>query len=459
MQRATTAVAAAATLLALDPAAAGALRVQAPGGPGAGDPYFPSAGNGGYDVLHYDVALTFRPVDGHIDATATIKARADRKLPAFNLDYRGPKIASVTVDGARARHRRSGQELTVTPASAPRRGKEFTTVVRYSGVPRSLHDGELGTYGWIRTADGALTLSEPDGTPTWLPVNDHPSDKATYEFRVTAPDRLQVVANGEPGPVTRQNGSATYVWRERLPMASYLAMVAIGRFQTRHGKAGPIPVITAVDPRFAKSAAPLHQTTVKVLNWQRKIFGPYPFMTAGGVIDDPRLDYALETQERPVYAGLVPDADFIVHELAHQWFGNSVTPRTWPDIWLNEGFATYAEWLWRERTRKNAAKRLFRSYHRQPARSAIFAPPPGRPGRKHMFGFSVYIRGAMTLHALRERVGDRAFFAILRGWAAEHRHGNADTRQFIALAERVSGKDLDRLFQVWLYTKGKPRSW
>ncbi|MGI5167319.1 M1 family metallopeptidase [Spirillospora sp. CA-253888] len=429
-----------------------------PGAPGLGDPYFKAAGNGGYDVRHYDVDLAYGG-KGEVTATVRITARATQDLSRFNLDFRGPRIIDVTVDGTPAKHARQGQELTVTPAAAPASGASFTTVVRYAGRPGPVRSGALGTYGWVPSKDGAIVLAEPDGAPTWLPVNDHPSDKATYSFRVTVPKHLQVLANGTPGRTVAKGGTTTYHWDEKSPMASYLAMVAIGKFQTMRGKAGSIPVITAVDPRFRSAAKRLHSTTVAALKWEAKTFGKYPFATAGGIVDDPRLDYALETQERPVYAGFAPDEDFVVHELAHQWFGNSVTVRSWADIWLNEGFATYAEWLWAERGGKDSAKKIFKRYYRQPADSPIFSPPPGRPGAREMFGFSVYIRGAMTLQALRQRVGDKKFFTLLKTWASGRPGRNATTADFVAHAEKTSGKQLDRLFDAWLHKKGKPKKW
>jgi aminopeptidase N len=429
------------------------------GAAGLGDRYFPMAGNSGYDVADYQVDLRYTPKGGHIDAAVTISARATQDLAGFDLDFRGPRIVGITVNGAPASFEHRDQELTIRPAKPLMRGELFTTTVRYSGRPMPIREPELGTYGWVPTRDGAITQSEPDGTPTWMPVNDHPMDKATYTFRITVPKDLQVVANGEPRPPVTQGADTTYVWTERFPMASYLAMIAIGRFGIRHGTAGNIPVITAVDPQFARGAEQLQATTIKALEWESGVFGPYPFATAGGVIDDPHLSYALENQERPVYSGFVPDDTFIVHELAHQWFGDSVSLTRWQDIWLNEAFATYAEWLWDEHLKKDSAEATFKRYYRQPAKSTIFQPPPADPTRRSMFGLSVYTRGAMGLQALRDRVGDKAFFTILRDWATQYRYGHGTTDEFIALAEKVSGKPLGTLFHAWLYEKGKPTKW
>ncbi|MFC6878252.1 MULTISPECIES: M1 family metallopeptidase [Actinomadura] len=441
-----------------------------PGAPGAGDRYFANAGNGGYDVAHYDIALTYKPLtaptpgrnagrDAVIDAAVTITARATQRLSRFDLDFRGPRVSSVLVNGRRAAFRREGQELVVTPAAALPSGAAFTVRVRYAGRPRPMRSAAFGTYGWVPTRDGAVVLAEPDGAPTWFPANDHPSDKATYAFDVTVPKGLRVLASGRPAGTAARGAATAYRWVESAPMASYLAMIAIGRFTVRRSRAGSVPVITAVDPGFARAGAGLHRTTVRALTWATGVFGPYPFATAGGIVDDPPLDYALETQERPVYAGFAPDAGFVVHELAHQWFGGSVSLARWQDVWLNEGFATYAEWMWREHTGGTRARTVFRRYLAQPPGSPVFTPPPGRPERDSLFGLSVYVRGAMCLQALRERVGDEAFFTILRTWAAERRGSNATTPQFTALAERVAGRDLGPLFNVWLYTKGRPSKW
>ncbi|MCP2336767.1 M1 family aminopeptidase [Actinomadura rupiterrae] len=448
--------------------------VGTPGSAGIGDAYYPAAGNGGYDVFHYDAALDYAGREtGKVDATVTITAMSTQQLSRFDLDFRGPQVTGITVNGRPASFTRSGQELVVTPSAVIPSETKFTTVVRYSGVPGPASDGSLGTYGWVPTKDGAVALGEPDGTPTWLPVNDHPRDKATYAFHVTVPSDLQVVANGTPGASTRRGAKTTYEWTETSAMASYLATIAIGKFQIRRTKAGKVPVITAVDPKYASSARKLERTTVAALKWEASQFGPYPFATAGGTIDDPRLDYALETQERPVYAGFAPDETFVVHELAHQWFGDAVSLHDWKDIWLNEGFATYAEWLWAEHKGKDTTRRIFKKYYAQPAESPVFNPPPGSPARRDLFGFSVYIRGAMCLEALRERIGDARFFKLVKAWAARGwsasarkrsgtrsaKYGAATTAGFIALAEKMSGKSLDRLFQAWLYQKGKPKKW
>lgn len=225
------------------------------------------------------------------------------------------------------------------------------------------------------------------------------------------------------------------------------------RYTTRDG----IQVYDAVDPREAEAAAPVLKQLPSVLEWESKLFGPYPFRAAGSIVDRaPNVGYALETQTRPVYSS-APGLSTLVHESAHQWFGDSVTLTSWKDIWLNEGFATYAEWLYSEQHGGTSAQRTFDALYARPASDGLWAFPPGDPGSgAHIFGTPVYARGAMALHALRTAVGDRVFLKVLRAWATEHRDAHGTTAQFVRLAQRLSGKDLGDLFQTWLYAQGKP---
>ncbi|WP_067477243.1 M1 family metallopeptidase [Actinomadura hibisca] len=428
-----------------------------PGADGAGDPYFPKAGNGGYDARKYDISLRYLPGGPHIESRAAITAAATQNLSRFNLDLVGLNVESVTVDGKAAAFRRDGQELIVTPANGIAKGATFTVTVRYSGTPGTLDDPGLGRTGWINTSDGADTLSQPLGSATWYPLNDHPSDKAAHSFTIEVPKGLHAIANGEPGRTTSTADGTVFRWKSGEPMASYLALLAIGKFTVRdtrtpHGTR----MITAVDPTSPQDPAWLPRTTGEVTDGLARMFGPFPFASTGGVIDDVAVGYALETQNRPTYPSGA-DTSLVVHELAHQWFGDSVSLRRWQDIWLNEGFATYAEWLWAERTGGSSTAQRFAAAYQRAADNKGWQRPTGAPGRKGLFdSFAIYTRGAMTLHALRTTVGDPAFFKILKTWAAAHRHRNATTADFVAHAEKVSGKRLDGLFQTWLFTPGKP---
>ncbi|MFE7515017.1 M1 family metallopeptidase [Streptomyces sp. NPDC057540] len=428
-----------------------------PGASGLRDPLFPKLGNGGYDVGHYGLTLAYDPASGRLDGTVEITARATQDLSAFNLDLAGLGIGGATVDGAPAAYNRAGNELTLRPHEDIPEGREFRATVTYSGVPEPLTDADGSKEGWLRTADGAVAVGEPAGSMTWFPGNHHPSDKASYDITLTVPAGLEALSNGvRTARRTEADGRVTTVWHTPEPMASYLATVAIGRYTTGTATAlGSVPVLTAAEAPVAAASAALRAEIPELLARQVKRFGPYPFSTAGAIVtQDGTLGYALETQTRPIFPAGSFDRPTLVHEQAHQWFGDSVTPASWRDIWLNEGFATYAEWLYAEQYEHVPASTRFAEAFAQDANWAF--PPAAPPAAENLFGPPVYQRGAMVLHKLRETVGDRVFDEILRGWAAKYRHANATTDDFTAYAESVSGRDLGALWDVWLYGDEKP---
>ena len=430
-----------------------------PGSAGIGDPYLPTYGNGGYDVASYDLKLRYAPKTGELSGTATIAATATQDLSRFNLDLAHLTVNAVTVDGQPAQAKHDGTELVVTPKSGIVRGRPFTVVIRYGGKPQPLADKSLGVGGWLRTKDGAFALGQPDSASSWYPVNDHPADKATFALTMTVPNGLEVLSNGVPGPRDTASGWTTWRWSESAPMASYLSTVVIGQYRIRTGTHAGKPMVIAIPESLPAdgAAAQSMDRTGEIADFLATQIGPYPIDAYGGIVlDDDRVRYALETQSRPVYgdaffrAGPVPEV--VTHELAHQWFGDSVALERWQDIWLNEGFATYAEWLWREHAGIRTVTQTFDDVYA----GFVWQQPPGNPGADHLFSAAVYQGGAMTLYALRQAIGDAAFATLLKTWPAEQRNGNGTTAEFIATAERVSGKDLDRLFQTWLYGTTKP---
>jgi hypothetical protein len=645
-----------------------------PGAAGVGDPYFPLDGNGGYDVKHYDLDVGYDPPTDRLTGIATISAKATQDLSRFDLDLVGLTVRSITVNDRAATWRRSGQELVVTPARGLRQGDSYSVKVRYDGVPAELGDDQIGLSGFIHQDDGQIIAGQPHVASSWFPVNDHPSDKASYTFHVTVPNGLDVIANGElkgkqkRGPVTR------WTWDAKAPMASYLATVNSGHFDVTSFRSGGRSYVNAVhedlfkpfaEPRtgtqyafsqlandsykrlartidvpaggadlsfqiarnteetwdhvFVEAHHPgqddwttlpdanghtsqepgnhcafenlephpflLHYLTLpaaegepctssgttgqwwaatgasdgyenwevdlsayaggqvevsityvsdftfqqpgvyvddvvvstgegstsfeddgdtfdgwtvpgppegspgnandwtagptftggaigpsaqqsldrlpEVLSFLETQFGPYPFNAAGGIVpNDPRLGFALETQTRPIYSpgffGNGENSSVVTHESAHQWFGDSLSVKQWKDMWLNEGFATYSEWLWSEHEGGFTVQQIFESYAGIPADDEFWSAPTADPGVDDLFGVAVYDRGGLALHALRLEVGDAAFFRIVKTWAAKHKDGNVNTGQFTALAEKLSGRDLDDLFDAWLFTGAKP---
>ncbi len=424
---------------------------------GLGDPLFPGAGNPGYDVLRYEARISYSPRSGQLRGTATIAATASRRLGRFSLDLDGLRVTGVTVDGSPARFSRGGDKLVVVPPQPPDSGARFTAVVRYRGVPHRVIDPDGGVEGWIRTDDGAVAFGEPVGTASWLPCNNTPTDKASFRFQITVPEGLKGVANGRLLAVLHRGQMKTFVWSEAQPMAPYLATIDIGRARLVRSEIAGVPAWTAVDPRLKKIGRRVLRALPEIVRFETQAFGPYPFDALGSIVDPIPVGYALETQTRPIYPSQ-PGRELIAHEMAHQWFGDSVGLTRWSEIWLNEGFATWAEWYYAERHGGKSARQVFDRLYRTPASQTEFwNPPSGHPGSaKNLFASSVYQRGAMTLQALRMELGTGPMLTTLRRWTTEHRHATATIPEFIALSEEVSGRQLDKLFQDWLYHRGKP---
>jgi aminopeptidase N len=422
-----------------------------------GEPFFPRSGNRGYDVKHYEVSLGYQPRSGQLTARDEIEARATSGLTRFSLDLDGLKVTSVSVDGAAAKWTRGRGKLKIVPPAPIAKGEAFTVLVRYQGVPRKVTDPDGSTEGWYRTPDGAVGVGEPVGTAAWLACNNAPRDKASFAIQITVPRGVKAVSNGKLLSRTRVDRRVRWSWSEPAPMATYLALVDIGDGKLVQGHVGKLPTWTLIDPALVKKSRAAIDSLPEIIRWESHLFGPYPFAAAGSVVDVADLQYALETQDRPIYA-FAPNRTTVVHETAHQWFGDSVSLKRWPNIWLNEGFATWTEWYFAETHGGKSAQQVFAKLYRRPAsQTGFWDPPSGHPGQaKNLFAVSTYVRGAMTLQALRDKIGTHDLLRTMRTWATEHRYGHGDVEEFIALADRVSGRHLSGFFHRWLFQRGKP---
>jgi aminopeptidase N len=452
------------------------------GADGIGDPYFPRMGNGGYDTLHYTLTLVVDMEAQAFDAVAEIDALAVQPLSRFNYDLDSLLVDAVSVDGAPAAFSHLDGELIITPALPIAEGAIFTTVIAYGGTPNLLAaDGvrEISySAGWSFIGDRVVTASEPDGASNWYPVNDHPLDKATYTFDITVlQPGYTAVATGVLTETESVGEGTRTVWEMRQPMASYLAAVQIGVFALQETVApNGVPIRNYFPTEQLSQGVRTFSRQGEMLVFFEDLFGAYPFDVYGSVVVDLPLWFALETQTLSLFGiihlqrGAMAE-EVIAHELAHQWFGNSISPARWQDIWLNEGFATYASWLWFEHDRgADRLDQIVRETYewvtgawmvRQGApidqdlidrQMAPLVIPPGSPPADNLFsGGGVYLRGALTLHALRLEVGDTVFFDILRAYYDQFQFGNARVEDFIRVSEAVYGQSLEPFFRGWLY--------
>jgi aminopeptidase N len=460
VHRAVVALAAVSLAVAIMPAQAREADQPDHGSAGIGDAYFPLDGNGGIDVLHYDVRDRYRFGSGRLSGRTTLTVRATEDLSRFNLDFL-LGVSAVRVDGARASFdRRRGHELRITPRTPIPAGRTVAVEVRYSGRPAD--EEYLGESNWLADSREVVTVNEPHMAPWWFPANDHPRDKATMDVRITVPKRRQVVSNGSLVRRVVKGDVATTHWRSTEPMAPYLAFFAAGRFAVRHGALAGRPYVVAVSrqltPRRRRAATDLMLRSAPLTAWLETQLGPYPFSSTGGLVTSLRTGFALETQTRPVYPAVGPEsAQLVVHELAHQWFGDAVSVDRWRDIWLNEGFATFMEHRWVEATGgRSADDWLSDTYDQLSGEATFWQVRIGDPGRQRLFDHAVYVRGAMTIQALRNKVGEEAFWTTLRTWLATRNGRGGSVADFRALATSVSGQDLDGFFDAWLTSTTRP---
>jgi aminopeptidase N len=420
------------------------------------DSYIPEHGNGGYRVVHYDIDLVYKVRANRLAGRATLTAVAVQALGRFSLDLGTFAVSRVSVDGRKAPFTHRGGKLHVTPARPVSSGATFVVEVRYVGNPRPI-GGPWGDIGWDELTDGALVAGQPVGAPSWFPCNDHPADKAAYRVAVTAEAPYTVLATGVLTARPRSAGSRTWVFELPEPTATYLVSVQIGRYEELELAGGRVQQVAGVPARLRKDAARDLGRHGKIMEACEGFFGPYPFGNYVVVVTDDELDDPIEAQGMSIFGANHVDGNrtherLVVHELAHQWFGNSLTIADWRHIWLNEGFATYAEWLWSEVSGGRSVRAHAREWHEAigaQAADLVLADP----GVDRLFDPRVYTRGALTLHALRLRISDERFFGLLRAWCARNRHGSVTTEQFAALAGVHAGTDF---FADWLYTEALP---
>jgi aminopeptidase N len=427
------------------------------------DDFFPTFGNRGIDVRHYAIRLDVEGRSHYVAGRAVLTIRATERLREFSLDLSGLAVDRVEIDGALARHAQRPGKLEIRPPAPIAKGESFKVAVTYRGVPEPIPDptaeepGSLPGLGWTNWRDSSYVVSEPVGAGTWYPVNDVPTDKATYRFMITVDEPYTAVANGVPLSVTDLGERRRFVWKQAQPMASFLAITDIDRYQLElRQSASGVPIRSYLTENTPPEGRAALRRTPAVLDFIERLVAPYPFDGYGSVtVDDPDLYYALETQAMSTFSSDSIDELTVVHELAHQWFGNAVTVAQWRDLWLAEGFATYMEYLWEHRAARAGLEADMAELHAYVASNGVGPAVVSRP--QDIFADNTYYRGALTLHALRLTVGDAAFARIIRTYYRAHRDGNATSADFIAVAARIGGAARVRpLLQAWLYEEPVP---
>ena len=426
------------------------------------DPYQPRHGSTAIQVEHYDLDLTYRPHTNRLSGTATLRLRTREEVTEISLDLVGLKVEKVSLTGARmARYTHRAGRLVLRLGERTPAGTVVTAVVQYGGSPSPI-PSPWGPVGWEELTDGVLVAGQPTGAPSWFPCNDRPADKATYRTSITVDNPYRVLAHGVLVSRKARASTTTWVYEERRPTSSYLATVQIGQYEEQVLASEPVQQLVLVPTALRAAARERLAGHGAIMSLFTRLFGPYPFETYTLVVTGDDLEIPLEAQGLSIFGAnhLSPadgDERLVPHELAHQWFGNSVSPSSWQHIWLSEGFACYAEWLWSEEAGGDSADAMAGLWHQRLSKldqDLVLADP----GYENIFDDRIYKRGALTVHALRGALGDEAFFAMVRGWTARHAGGSVTTDDFRAHAlehaTEAGGADLSReveaLLDAWL---------
>ncbi|WP_211370640.1 M1 family metallopeptidase [Nonomuraea turkmeniaca] len=425
------------------------------------DPLYPAYGNPAIDVLHYDLALDWKPASRILTGTAKLTLRAVKPVSHVTVDFgRSLKVDQVTVNGTGAKPRQTVDDLSIPLAKPMKAGEGAVVTVRYHGRPRPVdakqRRKDISMLGF-HTGEGgrAWALQEPFGAFTWFPVNDHPSDEALYDVAITVPKGWSGVAHGTFKGKATKGRTSTFRWKSTDPVASYLTVFAADKFRMYTDK-GPrgIPITYWIRPQDVAKTLPVARRMPEIMKWLEKKLGPYPFPSAGLVATS---DSGMETQQMIALGPRYMEPSVVAHELAHHWFGDTVTPRTWRDLWLNEGFAMYFEMQWHADDQGGSIDTYIDNIRRMDAELRRESGPPGRY-RPDSFGQSVvYYCPAIMLHEIRERLGDKKFFAMTTAWPQEHRNTTQDRASFTKWINQHTGRDLTTLIDTWLDSKTTPR--
>jgi aminopeptidase N len=450
------------------PAAASHSHAPKPGAVGIGDPLFPTLGNGGYDAQHYSMALRYPTADPGttVHGRITMLARATQALSRFNLDFAGDSVQSVSVDGRRADFTWDDEELSITPRHALRDGEKFAATVRYTA--HAFTPTDIFPFGFFTVNGGSVTAGQPNVGHTFYPVNDHPADKASYDISFDVPEGTTAVGNGDLVFRRTSHGRTYSSYFMREPMASELIQLTVGAFDvTTQPATRGVKIRDVTSSSITAAAQGRLQRTPMHLNWLIDRVGKYPFNTYGVLGADQLFGYALETQTLSLHPAFVLFQSYplrfgdplMVHELAHQWFGDSVAPVRWQDVWLNEGHADYYEKTYGAEFFNFDLVGYWRAEYQVANQYRADFGPVAKPTGTDIFTLfsdNVYGGGSLVLYALRQVVGAQTFSEIERSWVKKYKDESVSTEQFIAHVNKVSHRNLTSFLRHWLYDDTVP---
>ncbi|WP_409239971.1 M1 family metallopeptidase [Streptomyces sp. PA5.6] len=429
---------------------------------GVGDPYFPVDGSDLFTITHHALEVDFDITSGVLQGLARLDVAVGADVPAIALDL-GLPAREVVVDGCALAPKAVPGKLVIEPDAGLSAGTHRIEVT-YAGLP-----GEVeirGERSWLNTPLGALAAREPHAAAFWFPTNDHPSRKGTYDLVITVPRGFAAIAPGRLVEYSHTSQLSRFRWVTGEPVASYLYSLLIDRMRLELDTLddGGLQWVSVYGDGV-NDEAPLArasiETTPAVRTWLETLLGPYPFDAIGGAVTRMAGPHALETQTHPIYGDRFfrhsLDSYVVAHEMAHHWFGNSVSLATWKDIWISEGMATYLSWMWSERNGEGTTDELFSSfYHLRAADTEYWRIPPGDPSPAHLLSTQVYERGAMAAHVLRRSLGDDAFVSCLRTWCTARRHHHGSLREFLATAASAGATDIAAVMRPWLFARRCP---
>jgi aminopeptidase N len=430
------------------------------------------------DVKHYRLQLQLTPNEfgtaGVVTGAVTITGETSGTVSAINVDAQpNLNIDLVRLDGAPNNFRRNNTRVVISFPAPVSAGRPFTIVIQYHGAGSggSIGGGLLFTRHGPNFLPVIATHSEPFGAPLWWPCIDNPADKATAEVEVTVPEGNQAASNGVLDRVqTNADHTVTYFWREDSPLATYLVSVAATNYErfedsyTALDGVTKMPLVYYVYPEHLELARAKFAVVRSALEIYAGLFGEYPFLGEKYGMAEFPFGGAMEHQTiTSISSSLVASVTSsnqatIVHELSHHWWGDLVTMRTWDDIWLNEGFATYSEVLFFERFAGLAPGELLSKSYDDGVVDGALGGTVTAENLEAPFDDqgAIYRKGGWVLHMLRHVMGDQKFFDALKQYRTRYAFSNASTGDFQQVCEEFYGASLDWFFKQWIYAPGRP---